>query len=113
MLEDPMGKVSTAHRLKLACCAKAIAELIDGRRELQTLTAGVLEATDDGVNCGVGRGPMRARAGVGGARSGFGSKKRGITVKGVGVPSSDVVSSFIALREDLGGDVGVVGEEKS
>ena len=52
----------------------AMAELIDGRRELQALAAGVLKATEEGVNCGVGRGPMRARAGVGGARSGLGSR---------------------------------------
>lgn len=64
-----------------------MAEPIDGRRELQVLTAGVFEAKVDGVNCGVGSGPMRASAGVGGARSGFGSKKRGTTVRGVGVPS--------------------------
>ena len=79
--------MSKAQRFKLAFCAVAIAEHIDGRRELQALTAGVPEATDEGVSCGVGRGPMRANGGVGGTRSGFGSRKRGITVSGVGVPS--------------------------
>lgn len=88
-----------------------MAEPIDGLRELQTLTAGVFEPTVDGVSCGVGKGPIRARAGVGGAMSGFGSKNRGTTVKGVGVPSWDVESSFMALKEARGG-VGVVGEAK-
>ena len=64
-----------------------MAEQIDGRREPQALTAGVFEATDDGVNCGVGNGPIRANAGVGGAMSGLGSKNRGRIVNGVGVLS--------------------------
>jgi len=80
-------KVSIAQRLKPDFCTIAIAELIEGRREPQALTAGVLAATDDGVSCGVGSGPIRANAGVGGAISGLGSKNRGSTVKGVGVPS--------------------------
>lgn len=80
-------KVSIAQRLKPDFCTMAIAEQIEGRREPQALTAGVLAATDDGVSCGVGRGPMRANAGVGGAISGLGSKNLGSTVSGVGVPS--------------------------
>jgi len=106
-----LGKPSMVHLLRPAFCARAIAEHMDGRREPQTLAAGVFEATDDGVNCGVGNGPMRARAGVGGARSGFGSKYGGRTVRGVGVLSFDVEATrigFNALR--IG--VGVVGEEK-
>lgn len=71
------GYESMVHRLKEDRCAIAIAELIDGRLELQALTAGVLEATEEGVMFGVGRGPIRANAGVGGARSGLGSRKRG------------------------------------
>jgi len=100
-----------AHLLKPVFWAIAMAEHIDidGRRELQTLAAGVLEAMDAGVICGVGSGPMRARAGVGGARSGFGSRKRGSTVRGVGVPSCDVESMCIGLSALLGG-VGVVGD---
>ena len=86
-LVKPPGNVSKAHRLKPACWAMAMAEDIDGRREPQALTAGVLEATDDGVSCGVGSGPNRAKAGVGGAMSGFGSRNRGSTVSGVGVLS--------------------------
>ena len=74
-------------RLKPAFWAIDMAEAIDGRREPQTLAAGVLAATEDGVICGVGSGPMRASAGVGGRRSGFGSRKRGTTVAGVGVVS--------------------------
>lgn len=81
------GHVSSMHLLRLDRCAKAIAEQMDGRREPYTLTAGVFDATDDGVRFGVGSGPMRARAGVGGWISGFGSKNRGSTVVGVGVPS--------------------------
>jgi len=92
-----------------AFCAMAIAELMDGRRELQALTAGVLEATEDGVISGVGKGPKRAKAGVGGAMSGFGSKKRGKTVNGVGVFCCDVESMFIGFTALLGG-VGVIGD---
>ena len=107
----PIGKVSMAHRLMPARCAIAITGPIDidDRREPQALTAGVLEATDDGVHCGVGNGPMRANAGVGGARSGFGSKNRGNTVSAVGVLSCDVESICITLSALLGG-VGVVGD---
>lgn len=105
-----MGKVSYAHRLKPDFWAIAIAEHMDDRREPQALTAGVLEATDDGVSCGVGSGPIRANAGVGGAISGLGSRNRGgRTVNGVGVLSCDVESSCIALNPNFGG-VGVVGE---
>ena len=63
---------------------------MDGRRVPLALTAGVLEAMDetDGVICGVGRGPMRASAGVGGAMLGLGSKNRGGKIEaGVGVVS--------------------------
>ena len=106
--EAPIGKVSIAHRLKVPFWTMAIAEQIDGRLEPQVLTAGVLEVTDDGVSCGVGRGPILANAGVGGARSGFGSKNRGRTVIGVGVVSCEVESRCMALRPFLVG-VGVVG----
>lgn len=81
------GNVSIAQRLKPDFCAMAMAEQIGGRRDPQALTAGVLAATDDGVSCGVGSGPKRANAGVGGAISGLGSRNRGSTVSGVGVPS--------------------------
>lgn len=64
-----------------------IAEHIDGRLEPQTLIAGVLTAMEDGEMSGVGRGPMRCNGGVGGRKSGFGSRKRGSTVRGVGVLS--------------------------
>jgi hypothetical protein len=60
------GYTSMAHLLKPLLCAMPMAEHMEGRREPQTLTAGVLEATDDGVICGVGNGPRRASAGVGG-----------------------------------------------
>lgn len=92
-------------------CAIFIAEHIDGRRELQALAAGVFEATEDGVSWGVGNGPIRANFGVGGRRSRFGSKNRGITVMGVGVPSWDVESSVMAPRECFGG-VRVAGDAK-
>ena len=85
-----------------------MAELMEGRRELQALTAGVLEATDDGVICGVGKGPKRTKAGVGGASSGLGSKNRGSAVAGVGVLSFD--SMRIELSAFLVG-VGVVGDD--
>lgn len=81
------GYASNVHLLRLDFCAIAQAEQMEGRRELQALTAGVFEATDEGVMLGVGRGPMRARAGVGGWMSGLGSRKRGRTVDGVGVLS--------------------------
>jgi hypothetical protein len=90
--------------------AKAMAEQIEGRRELQTLAAGVLKPTVDGVIKGVGKGPIRARAGVGGAMSGFGSRKRGSTVSGVGVLSCDVESTGAANGPFFVG-VGVVGED--
>ena len=76
--------------MKPVRCANAIAEHMDGRRVPLALTAGVLEAMDetDGVICGVGRGPMRASAGVGGAMFGLGSRKRGgMMDAGVGVDS--------------------------
>jgi len=63
---------------------------MDGRRELQTLAAGVFAAFVDGVICGVGRHRRRTRSGVGGNTSVFGSKKRGRTVEGVGVLSCEV-----------------------
>lgn len=88
-----------------------MAELMDGRLELQALTAGVFEATVDGVICGVGSGPMRASAGVGGARSGFGSKKRGKAVIGVGVLTCDVEST--AMGCDATRETGVVICERS
>lgn len=67
-----------------------MAMLMLGRREEQTLTAGVLDAIDVGVIWGVGKGPSRANAGgVGGMTSGFGSRKRGGMVVGVGVDSLD------------------------
>jgi hypothetical protein len=49
-LDRNPAKVSIAQRLKPVFCAIAIAEQIDGRREPQALTAGVLAATDDGVS---------------------------------------------------------------
>ena len=73
------------HRLNPTFCATDIAEHMDGRLEL---TAGVLDATDAGVSCGVGKGPIRASGGVGGSISGLDSKNRGgRTVNGVGVLS--------------------------
>jgi len=70
---------STQVRANDEHCACWIAEHIDGRREPKAiaLAAGVLLANDCGVNEGVGSGPRRARDGVGGSRSGFGSRKRG------------------------------------
>jgi hypothetical protein len=55
-------------------CACCIAVHIDGRRELIAiaLAAGVELAMDWGVSEGVGSGPKRI--GVGGSRSGFGSR---------------------------------------
>lgn len=106
--EGAYGNCSMAQRLKPACWAMAIAEQIDGRRDTasRTLTAGVFEATDDGVSCGVGSGPWRARAGVGGAPiSTRGSKTFG---KARGVLSLD--SDSRAAKEFLVG-VGVAGEE--
>lgn len=82
------GKSSFAHLLKLARCTFAIAEEMDGRREPHALAAGVDEAVVEGVSWGVGKGPMRASAGVGGAMLGLGSKKRGGQMfAGVGVVS--------------------------
>ena len=98
------GSSSLTQRLKPARCANAIAEHMEGLRGPQALTAGVLDAMEeiDGVNCGVGRGPMRASAGVGGAMLGLGSKKRGgKMVAGVGVVSCEVLSTFIAFAGDL------------
>ena len=91
----------------------AIAEQIEGLLEPQALAAGVLEATEEGVSCGVGNGPIRANAGVGGrvggARSGLGSRYRGSTVIGVGVLSEDVEWMCMALNAFFVG-VGVVGD---
>jgi hypothetical protein len=87
-------KESIAQRENTFRCTCAIAEQIDGRRDPQTLAAGVFEATVEGVICGVGSGPMRANAGVGGSKSGFGSRKRGNTVEGVGVVSSELDCTF-------------------
>ena len=60
-------------------CACAIAALSDDTREPRgrDLAAGVLLARDCGVKDGVGNGPKRAKDGVGGSNSGFGSRKRG------------------------------------
>jgi hypothetical protein len=80
-----------------------MAEDMDGRRELQTLAAGVFEAHVFGVICGVGRQRDRTRAGVGGRTSVFGSRKRGSTVEGVGVLSCEVVQkSNISLASLTG-----------
>ena len=87
-----------------------MAEHIDGRREAHTLAAGVLGATVDGVMFGVGSGPMRARAGVGGWISGLGSKNGGRIVEGVGVHSCDAESICVCPRFFVG--VGVVGDER-
>jgi hypothetical protein len=95
------------HLLRPCRCAMAMAEQIDGRREPQALTAGVFEATDDGVSCGVGSGPMRGSAG--GSISGLGSKKRGSKAIGVGVVSDDIDSNCIAFEVAVVG-VGVVGD---
>lgn len=94
--------------MRLVFCAMAMAEHMEGRRELQALAAGVLEPTVDGVICGVGNGPMRMSAGVGGARVGMGSKKRGSTVAGVGVLSDEVETSRMGSRVLFVG-VGVSG----
>lgn len=104
------GQASKTQWLKAAFCATAIAEHIDGRRDPQALTAGVLEATEDGVSCGVGSGPIRANRGVGGAISGFGSKNRGGIVEGVGVLSCDCDSSRFAILSVGRAGVGVVGD---
>lgn len=77
---------SMTHLLRLFCCASAIAEAMDDGREPQALAAGVL-AADCGVIAGVGRGAIRAKAGVGGITLGLGSRNRGRTVAGVGVES--------------------------
>lgn len=77
---------------------------MDDRLVPEALTAGVLEAIDetDGVICGVGKGPMRASAGVGGAMFGLGSRKRGgKIVAGVGVVSCEVLSTPAALIADF------------
>jgi hypothetical protein len=104
------GRTSTVQRLRPDFCAMAMAEHIDGtdgRRDPQALTAGVLEATVDGVSCGVGNGPMRGSAG--GSMSSFGSRNLGSTVVGVGVLSCDIDSSCIT-RETCFVGVGVVGD---
>lgn len=72
-----VGRRSIVMRQKVFCCTEAIALHMLGRRDVsepRTLTAGVLEAIDDGVNWGVGSGPMRANAGVGGRGSALGSR---------------------------------------
>lgn len=107
------GKTSIAHLLNPAVSAKRKAENMEGRREPQTLAAGVLEATDDGVICGVGNGPILTNAGVGGWRSGFGSKKRGGIVSGVGVPSCEVESMRIRLNALVVGVGVAVGDANS
>ena len=100
------GNTSMVHRVKPVLWAIAIAEQMDGRRELQVLAAGVLEAIE-GVICGVGSGPIRGTGG--GSMFGVGSRNRGMTVAGVGVPSCDIDSSC-ANCED--GRVGVMGVGK-
>lgn len=52
---------------------------------------------------------MRTKAGVGGIRSGLGSKKRGSTVDGVGVVSCDVEPVLKTSAAARGG-VGVSGD---
>ena len=97
-----------------AFCINNAAACMDDRPEPQTLTAGVLEPTVEGVICGVGRGPIRAKAGVGGAISVRGSRKRGNIAKDVGVLSCEVDCVSIGLRMvfvDV--DVGVAGVDKS
>lgn len=71
--------MSTQVRANDEHCACCIAEHIDGRRDPNAiaLAAGVLLAMDWGVKKGVGNGTMRGSDGVGGRRSGFGSRKRG------------------------------------
>lgn len=59
-----------------------MAEHIDGRRDpkAMALAAGVVLVRDCGVKAGVGSGPKRTMDGsdgVGGSRSGFGSRNRG------------------------------------
>ena len=111
-LSRPALAKSSTQRLKPARCANAIAEHMDGRRMPEALTAGVLEAIDgtDGVICGVGKGPIRASAGVGGAMFGLGSRKRGgKIVAGVGVVSCEVLSiptALIAGFDCAGANVG-------
>lgn len=105
-----LGNVSMAQRLMACLCAVLIAEHMDGRRELHALAAGVNVATDVGVSCGVGRGPMRASAGVGGAMLAPGSI-RGSAV-GVGVLSCEVESTCIASSGLLLGVVFAKGEAK-
>lgn len=89
---------------------------MDGRRVPEALTAGVPEAIDEteGVICGVGKGPMRASAGVGGAMFGLGSRKRGgKIVAGVGVLSCEVLSTTIALIAGLACTCAKVGKGSS
>jgi len=83
---------------------------IDGRRELQTLAAGVFAAFVDGVICGVGRHLRRTRSGVGGNTSVFGSKKRGRAVEGVGVLSCEVEPKLNGSLVSLTG-LGVASRE--
>ena len=84
----------------------------------------MLEATDEGVSCGVGSGPCRARAGVGGAAmSARLSSERGSTVgvlsfdsegrlaklfwTGVGVSGEDVAQLAVRSRLLLGVEGGI------
>lgn len=108
-----LGNTSIEHLFNPALSTTRKAEHIDGRREPQTLAAGVLEAIDDGVICGVGNGPILAKAGVGGWRSGFGSKNRGSTVRGVGVPSYEVESMRVRWNELFVGVGVVIGDVNS
>lgn len=87
-----------------------MAEDMDDIRPLKPPTAGVFDATEDGVMFGVGSGPILARAGVGGPSSGVGSRYRGKMVDGVGVFSSDVESIGARLNTLFIG-VGVAGVE--
>jgi len=83
---------------------------MDGRRELQTLAAGVFAAFVDGVICGVGRHRRRTRSGVGGRTSVFGSKKRGRIVDGVGVLSCEIEPKLNGSLDSLLG-LGVASGE--
>jgi len=87
-----------------------MAEDMDDIRALIPPTAGVFDATEDGVMFGVGRGPILARAGVGGPSSGVGSRYRGKMVDGVGVLSIDFESIGARLNTLFIG-VGVTGVE--
>lgn len=85
------GYWSVVDRQRAKLCAWPMAKDMLERRDSEpyTLAAGVLEAIEVGVIWGVGNGPMRDRAGVGGRTLGVGSRKRGSTVAGVGVVSGE------------------------